>query len=271
MNGQIGLALIFIISACGCAPSGKSAIPSDAGASDMGENKPVPIEFAHAFGRQLNAIKAGWEVKNGELRGPDGEKVRFSSRDCADEEEGHVDVEFIPGPKTKNSRVLWDCVAGVGDSTEGKAEMAAAIWGQTTAPAILEYGDSAKGKLADHYHGDDAAGFDGWYVIAGAVLGYGLEDSGDRLQKWWLTNPILPKLVASLSPTLSSKATPHGVKVLFGGRDIAEVKVDGVLHKEATEALQALPWPRLDPPGFVRSYFIFVRPDTMRTTLVDPK
>lgn len=48
----------------------------------------------------------------------------------------------------------------------------------------------------------------------------------------------------------------EGVKILFGGANIAEVRVNGEAHEAAPGMLRGLDWPRLEQPGFLRTYVI---------------
>jgi len=52
-----------------------------------------------------------------------------------------------------------------------------------------------------------------------------------------------------------------GFKILFGGEGVGEVRVNGEAHEGASRAVAALPWPRLQPPAFVRSFVILVHRD----------
>jgi hypothetical protein len=77
-----------------------------------------------------------------------------------------------------------------------------------------------------------------------------------QLQEWWLANPRISVLATTLEPTLEEATCPHGIKILFGGDGIAEVRVDGDHHEAASVALRDLGWPRLVPAGFVRTYIV---------------
>jgi hypothetical protein len=174
---------------------------------------------------------------------------------------GHVDVEFTLDHRAEHPISLWDCVTGFGNTAELRAECAAAMWGQTTAAALLELAYSRRGHFADHYRGSDKGGLAGWHCIAGPILGYGKGDSGNILQRWWVANPVLPSLGPALGDCLSDEVCPNGIKMLFGGPDVAEIRVDGQRHEGASLALGKLPWPRLSDVGFVRSYAIVLHRD----------
>jgi hypothetical protein len=216
----------------------------------------LPLDIGYeAFRQALEAIKPGWHRSDRGLIGPEGACVRLAQRHCV-EGEGHVDVLFELNGANPTLTHLWDCVSGFGQTPLDRARIAAHIWSQTTAPALLELKYSKRGEFADHYHGHEANGFHGWHVIAGAVLGFGHGESAENLQKWWLKNSVLPTLSTALSDSLGEQSCPHGIKILFGGNDLAEVRVDGECHEDASLALRNLPWPRLTPIGFVRSYVV---------------
>lgn len=67
---------------------------------------------------------------------------------------------------------------------------------------------------------------------------------------------MLPAIAPALDGSLEEEAGPHGLKILFGGDDVAEVRLDGQYHEAASRALLELPWPRLKPMAFVRSYVL---------------
>lgn len=216
--------------------------------------------FLDAFKDALNALLPGWAVTPNGIIGPQGAMVKLGQLHGS-EIVGHVDVQFILDINAPRQIGLWDCVCGLGDTDVSRAQCAAAIWAQTTAGVLLELKYSRKGRFADHYLGTDECGFSGWHCIAGAILGYGTGGSGERLQQWWLANPILPTLAKALIGSLNEQNCPYGIKILFGGDDIAEVRVNGECHEAAARALEALNWPRLKPVGFARSYVLILHPD----------
>jgi hypothetical protein len=77
-----------------------------------------------------------------------------------------------------------------------------------------------------------------------------------------MDNPVLPALSLAVDSSLDKLACPHGLKIFFGGDDVAEVRLNGERHDAATATLAGLNWPRLGPAGFVRSYVVLVHPET---------
>lgn len=228
----------------------------EAGADDDGLAGPVGLE---AFREKLEAMVPGWRVKEGRIVGPDGGEVRLARRHLRDVPV-HVDVLFVLDAKA-GPIGLWDCVVGPGSTQARQAQAAAHIWSQTTGSALLELMYS-EGRFANRVDGDKPGGFRGWHAVHGHILGYGHGDSSYMLQKWLMDYPLLPALQEALGPDVARSPGPHGVKVLFGGDGIGEIALDGETHPEATRVLLALPWPRLDPPAVVRTYFILVHPTT---------
>jgi hypothetical protein len=216
--------------------------------------------LCEAFCDALNALLPGWVLKGKSIVGPGGAAVRLGQRHPSNAE-GHVDVQFVVDDEAPRRIELWDCVSGYGATPTARARFAADLWAQTTAVALLEVKYSKKGEFADHYRGRDAGAFSGWHAIAGGIVGFGKGDSPYQLQRWWSQNPILPTLAGALRDSIREEDCPCGLKILFGGDCVAEVRVNGELHETASAALATLPWPRLDPPGFVRSYVLVLHRD----------
>jgi hypothetical protein len=212
------------------------------------------------FRDALNALKPGWEITERGIVGPDKALVRFEQRHTSTSE-GHLDVQFVLEGESSIGPQLWDCVVGFGATPVERAESAAHLWSQTTAGALLEFKYSLRGEFADHYRGTEPEGFRGWHVICGPILGYGQGDSAEQLQRWWLENPMLPALSRVLNDSLDECSCPHGIKILFGGDGVAEVRLNGERHEAGSATLADFPWPRLEPPSFVRSYLIVLHRD----------
>ena len=99
--------------------------------------------------------------------------------------------------------------------------------------------------------------------ISSAELSWGGGgDSASILQQWILANPVLPTLSHALSDSIDELTCPHGIKLFMGGDGISEVRVDGERHEIASAALANMGWPRLSPPGYVRSYLLVLHRET---------
>lgn len=213
-----------------------------------------------AFREALNQMKAGWHITERGIAGPAGALVRLTQRHAADTD-AHVDVQFMLDEGASSTVGFWDCVVGYGSTPESRARSAAYLWANTTGTALFELKYSRRGEFADHYRGVSPDGLPSWHVIHGSIIGFGRGDSADRLQEWWLQHPLLPALAPALSQSLDETAAPHGIKILFGGGGLAEVMVNGEAHEAASLMLANLPWPRLQRPGFVRSYVVVLHRD----------
>lgn len=214
-----------------------------------------------AFRDALNALKPGWVVVGNEIIGPNGAAVRLDQQHESSNL-GHYDVQFVLDRDSSRPVDLWDCVGGAGATEAERARFAAQMWSLTTAGTVLELKYSGRGEFADHYRGSEPDGFAGWHAIHGAIIGFGAGDNGNVLQKWWIANPVLPAIAAVLAPALGEDHAPYGVKILFGGNGVGEVRVNGHVHEAASTTVANLPWPRLHPPAFVRSYVLLIHPDT---------
>jgi hypothetical protein len=206
---------------------------------------------------KLEELKPGWTIYGSSIVGPDGATVHLS-RGLHSNSPGHIDVRFQLSALTGKHPGLWDCVTGFGETDEDIGRTAAHIWGSTTAPALFELQYSRRGEFADHYRGYESEGFSGWHSITGNIIGYGDEGHASHLQTWWINNPFLPTISLAVEPSLDEMTAPHGLKIFFGGNDIAEVRLNGNRHEGASQALLDLDWPRLTPPAFVRSYIIVI-------------
>lgn len=213
-------------------------------------------QFAPAFCSELNKLKPGWTIQNDIIRGPEDAAVRFCTLHLVSSP-GHADVEFSFQDGASDSLRLLDCVMGFGENIDECASSAAKIWGSTSAPALLELKYSRKGKYADHYFGHEPHGLKGWHSICSPIIGWGRGDGGKALQEWWLsTQQVLPAIAPALADLRGDQ--PHAVKILLGGQDIAEVRVDGQHHEAASAALLALNWPRQASPSFARAFAIAI-------------
>lgn len=216
-------------------------------------------DFATGFCSALNNLLPGWTVSLDEVNRPDGAKVRFLDRHAVPNDR-HTDVEFIVDGSTS----FHDCVVGFGTSGSEVARTAAQIWVSTTGRAVLELLYSRRGEFADHLHATDPAGFPGWHAIIGPTLGYGDDvATAEQLREWLIeqmTQGLLPGLARVIGADLAQHA-PHSLKLFLGGDSVAEVRLDGDVHEEASRWLGGLDWPRLDPFPIVRTYVILVHPE----------
>lgn len=218
----------------------------------------IEHEIAGAFGAALQSRVPGWKVRGDSVKRR-GMAITISRGAHSDPR--HLDVACRLAILPAGHPGLNDCVVGFGDTPGRIGATAAHLWASTTASALPERQDSRRGEFAEHYRGDDPSGLPGWHCIHGAIIGYGDGGHAADLQRWWLEHPLLPMLADVLGPELDPIAAPHGIKLLFGGEQVAEVSVNGVARPAASDALLRLDWPRRSPPAFVRSYVIALHPD----------
>jgi hypothetical protein len=186
---------------------------------------------------------------------PDGDTVRshgsptVTIADLHRVAPNHIDIGVAIDPEDPEAPVIWDCAAGIGETAEAVAEVAAHLWVETTGSTVLEL-LTHRGELAAHTPGDDPYGLPGFHVIEGPMVVYG-HDTGP-LREWVQDNPLLPALRSTLPRHLDSAV--NGVKVLFGGsEENVEVRVNTEVREDVTAAVRALDYPRT---GFARVFLI---------------
>jgi hypothetical protein len=126
-----------------------------------------------AVAQELCALDGSWTDDGRRVQGPGALGVYVDHRHGDDRPGAHVDVGFA---LAADEPVLWDCVAPPpGHSLDEAARYVARVWSRTVAPVGLELA-TRTGRFADHAHGDDGLGLDGWHSIHGAIIAAG---SGD--------------------------------------------------------------------------------------------
>jgi uncharacterized protein DUF6348 len=206
--------------------------------------------------RQLSSIYKTWTVDGDTVVGPGTLAVRVEDQHKASPK--HLDIGFILNRNDADVPTLWDCAAGLGETSLEAVSRAVETWTRSTLPVMLELG-SQDGTFADHFSFDDPQGCPGWHVIHGPLLAFGRGAAPDALQAWALSNPLLP-VIGPLAASGFDRPLLNGVKLLFGfaTEDIAEVRVNGVCNQPASDRLRSLGWPRAPEAAFARCYFLFV-------------
>jgi hypothetical protein len=210
----------------------------------------LPLDRAHlvrTLATRLSEKAGTWT--------PDGDTIRsqgspmITVTDLHRVAPNHVDIGVAVNPENPEAPVIWDCAAGVGETSEDVAEMAAHMWVETTGSTVLEL-LTQRGELAAHIPGDDPDGLPGYHAIQGPMLVYGHDV--EPLRQWVENNALLPALRSTLPQYLDPVVS--GVKVLFGGsEENVEVRVDTEIREDVTAAVRALDYPRA---GFARAFFI---------------
>jgi hypothetical protein len=205
---------------------------------------------------RLSNITGTWTVGRGRVLGPDGLSVLVSKDRCGGDRGGLLLGFVVPRARSKPV-TIWDCAHGAGRTEEDVLRMAVERWARSTAPVGLEL-HNQRGKFADHFHGAD--GLPGWHVIQCAVV-LGGGEGAMSLREWIIAHPLLPQLAVALEAAGLPVAGPTGMKLFFGssgGKDLAEVRVNHVVHPGLSGALAGLTWPRSEDPAHARVFVLFV-------------
>jgi hypothetical protein len=208
------------------------------------------------FVDRLTALGEGrWEVVGDRAVGPGASAAEFRNDEGS---RGHVDIGFILDRTRADPPVKWLCSTGVGETPEAAVGMAVEGWVQTMWPVIQEL-DGQPGVFAEHFHAEEAAG---WHAIQGPWVGLDRGDGvAEKLGAWAESHPVL----ATIAPIVIHDFTRRElncVKILIasGDQPVTEVMVNGVRNDEASNALDAMDWPRAGV-AMQRSVVVFVEPE----------
>lgn len=207
------------------------------------------------------AMGAPWEVRDGMVKGPGTLAVVLGADHTG--RPSHVDLDFVLNVDRPHETTISDCVTGYGSTPEQVAAQAVRMWLDTTGSALLEL-LVQDGSHAAHYAPGDPDGLAGWHVIHGGINGWGVGDEHDAVQRWAVQHALLPPLASSLKGAFDREQLV-GVKLFFGGgqgSEVAEVRVGGVCHDAASEALAELGWPRPERGfSYARTFVLLVHQD----------
>jgi len=177
-------------------------------------------------------------------------------------EDRHIDPGFVWNRENPDVPVTWDCAAGWGDSDAERAANGIDVWIRTTAPALLEV-LAQDGSFAEHLPPGDEMGLPNWHVVHGPIAGMGATEGVRRLQQWVIDHPLLPALADEVIRDLD-RPYLNGVKFIFGSSsdgDIAEVRINSMHSKSASESLRRLTWPRSRQMSWVRTFVVLLHED----------
>lgn len=198
----------------------------------------------------------GCQIRNGMLAGAQGWGLMVLPNHTDDPR--HFDIGFILSPQPA---ILADCISGIGSAHEAAAMMVR-IWRETSGACLAEM-LTRRGEYASHVDGSDSVGLPGWHCVVSSVLAYGPDPaSNDTLQAALVDRDVLRAIAPQLVPVLDRPAH-NGIKVFYHRTPTsatAEVRVNGVPHQAASQALAALPWPEVSAPTTARFYAVAVRP-----------
>lgn len=201
----------------------------------------------------------GCQVHNGMLIGAPGWAVMALPNHTDDP--SHFDIGFAASLESTQPSILSDCITGLGPPHEAAAMMAH-IWSQTSGACFAEM-LTRRGEYASHLDDSDSAGLPGWHSIVSGVLAYGPDSSSSgTLQAALLDHEVLRTLGVLLTPALD-RSTHNAIKVFYQRAPIsavAEIRINGVPHPEASRALAELLWPEVAAPAIARFYAVAVNP-----------
>jgi hypothetical protein len=205
---------------------------------------------------RLNGLGPKFVARHDVVVGPDGCGVALLDSDHSDSPR-HLDLAFARSfqhPETS----IYDCVQAPGATDEESWGHAVDLWAATTAVAVIE-SLAMNRQYAAHVNAAAENGFAGWHAVLGGIMGWGLDDP-DRLPAWIQHHALLPILAPELTGDLD-RPEYNGIKIFFGGQgdgETAEVRVNNRVHRQASEALLALDWPR--SRDYVRTFVLLLHP-----------
>ncbi|MEV4063229.1 DUF6348 family protein [Nonomuraea dietziae] len=220
------------------------------------------VEFAlQSIAKRMGSFGERWRVRDGLVWGPGNSAVVIRSLDF-DDGPAHLDLGITLDAKDDSAPVLWDCTSGMGGTNEAAIKQAVEMWAMTAGATFMEL-TSPSGELADHIQSADPEGLTGHHVIHGPVAAFAMGGDFEPLTEWFVDNPMLPRLGQALVGSFDDPRI-NGVKILCGGdqeTEIAEVRVNGEVHEEASAILLRLGWPRLPEFAYARTYLLVLPED----------
>jgi len=200
-------------------------------------------------------------IRNGILVGGQGWSVMVLPPSHSDNP-NHYDLGFVPNLEAEDHRVIVDCVKGFGTPAQAVDDVLH-IWRETSGACFLEL-LTMREKYASHLEGDHPSGIAGWHTVASGVIAYGSDDAtNNRMRDAMLDNRVMHALSGSIVPTLDPRGA-NGIKFFYirasDQRVTAEVRINGQVDEQATEALIALDWPDVSYGAAVRCYAVALHP-----------
>lgn len=213
----------------------------------------------NALAEAAPSVAEGSRVRDGMLVGPSGWALMRLPNHTGSPQ--HFDIGFVTSLESPRPVVLPDCISGLGSPHEAAAMMVR-IWSETSGACFMEM-LTRRGEYASHLDGSDSAGLPGWHSVVSGVLAYGPDStSNDTLQAALVGHEVLRAVGPLLAPALDRPAL-NGIKVFYQGGPTsatAEIRVNGVAHAAATQALSELPWPAVAAPAIARFYAVAAHP-----------
>ena len=188
--------------------------------------------------KRLSKMYKTWGVTGDLVVGPETLAIRVEDQHKVGPT--HLDIGFVLNRDRSDVPVIWDCVAGVGKTEEGVISRAVETWATGTASTVLEM-LVRDGSFASHFDYESPDGCPGWHVVHGPITAFGKGSAPKILQAWLADTPLLPTLGPMVASSFE-RPILNGVKLLFGfaQEDIAEVRVNGVVHEPASQARSSI-------------------------------
>jgi len=233
----------------------------------LNATQPNNLEARLTLARKIAAARLSstfkeWKVEGALVLGPGTLAVRIEDQHKIGPQ--HIDIGFVLNRDDATVPVIWDCAAGIGSTDEEIVTCAIDIWARSTLPVFLEL-LKHDGSEASHFNGEGPDGCPGWHVIHGPIVAYGRGDAPKALQSWAAESRLLTK-IGPVAARDFDRPMLNGVKLLFGFGDenIAEVRVNGVCNKDASQLLGTLNWPQSSQAAFARCFLLFVHQTGVR-------
>jgi hypothetical protein len=200
-------------------------------------------------------VTRGAELKGNSLLSPQGWAIGVSPSDHGGDH--HYDLVALPDVSAQPDVPCFiDCVVAM----TGDPRLAAGTWAETTGACLLELLDR-RGRFADHAGPDHERGIEGMHMVASGAVGLGFDQAENvRLQKVLVEANVLHRIAGTFVADLDSPYF-NGVKVYYGGRPgemETEVRINGVRHELASEALAMLGLPEPTTFTAVRFYALLL-------------
>ncbi|MFI6320177.1 DUF6348 family protein [Nonomuraea sp. NPDC050556] len=214
-------------------------------------------EFAlKTIAKRMSQFGGKWRARDGRVRGPGQSAVVIRSIDF-DDGPAHLDLGISLDAKDDTAPVLWDCTTGAGATDEAAIKQAVEMWAMTAGAAFMELVHQ-DGEQGTHLSQDDPDGLPGHHVVHGPVGAFTFSGDIGPITTWYIDNPVLPKIRDTLAGAFDDPRI-NGMKILFGGdleSEMAEVRINGEVHEEASAALLRLDWPREASFTYARTYVL---------------
>src|SRR5438477_6278793 len=102
----------------------------------------------HLIAARLSSVYKTWTVVGDLVSGPGTLEIRVEDQHQSGAV--HLDIGFVLNRERADVPVLWDCVAGLGPTSDEALQWAVEEWATSTLPVFLEL-LNRDGSFADHF------------------------------------------------------------------------------------------------------------------------